>query len=1158
MTSPDSKPPPIEPLVEELMYGCLEGEPETWADAVERAGREHPALAAELGRRFASLVQAGMASDEGLGVRLGEDFGEFRLLSPLGGGAMGLVYLAWWKPRGKAVALKILRPGRQFQAEARRRFEREMVLARGIRHEAICEVFATGEHDHVPYIAMRFVDGNSLAQHLEQNPLPSGEDLLILLGQIESIARALAQAHDQGLVHRDVKPQNMMIDGKGKMVLLDFGLARSTNSESSLLTAEGVQVGTPAYMAPEAVRGEELDQRSDVYSLGATLYEALTGRRPFEAATGAGLMHRILNAPTPDPRRHNPGISSDLSLVVRTAMAKDPLRRYQDGKALAEDLAALESGKSIQAREPGPWLRLKLFCREQPRLAAGLLALFLSVAFIAGLTVELINQRAISTVRSQLVDVLRKSPGDLAAVRDIQRSLGDLPNDSPVIWKLRENLANHHQVKSLAVKGASESRLWSLEPTLRAGEFLAGIGDSLYRVRTQGGSPGAHPWELRIPKDAFNRRAMSLADSEGACVTWQTGEPSAYRTHLLIFEGTDPERCVEQANLLEARVTDRGILWIEADGDGSLWVSQREPGSTHARILLGGTDASRAGALLAHGEWHGALISPAGRVLYAWRRDATGPAQMWAWDAITGERYGPPVTLAAEFGIYAVCSPDGRTLLTASRFRQEVNSQGASSQPSAMGEVWALRKQALQHQGDLDPETPRGQVAAAAISSSDLIAVVHEDGIMRTWNRDAELKHQFRNLVRPHRLRFEQKASADSRDRLLVLCRDATAHLFTMDGQQEAIVPLRDASRARLVVGMNMVVMGASGQDLRTWDLRPAGKIPLPGCEGGVTVICAVPDDEMILGTSCGRLFSFDPQKGTTEEITFGEGIRENWILDVAVLRGKRWERDSLAVLVRDTGGGGLARLVFMHRTKSKWITESKIEVPKDWGRISRMSVDRDGVRCWVSTFSGLRELQLSGGSWHPKANPITRVNAWAVASSHGTQDLLATITNEGPRLWRVSGPTYSSLEDFPPHLSANLIRVAALALDPTHNRLAVATSNPLSTQGTFWLAEVPPQGQDLLPVTYPPELPLPISQFAFAPDGETLACGSISGVISLLVPGSDSGPQDLRGHQATVNALSFSSDGRYLVSGDAQGEVFLWHMEIESLIQATDQLLGR
>jgi WD40 repeat protein len=323
-------------------------------------------------------------------------------------------------------------------------------------------------------------------------------------------------------------------------------------------------------------------------------------------------------------------------------------------------------------------------------------------------------------------------------------------------------------------------------------------------------------------------------------------------------------------------------------------------------------------------------------------------------------------------------------------------------------------------------------------------------------------------------------------------------------------------------------------------------------------VICAVPDGEMILGTSCGRLFGFDPRKGTTGEITFGEGTREDWILDVAVLRGKRWEWDSLVVLVRDTGRGGLARLVFMHRTKSNWVIESEKELPKDWGRISRMSVDRDGVRCWVSTFSGLRELQLSGGLWHPKANPITPVNAWAVASSHGTQDLLATMTNAGPWLWRVSDQTYSSLGGFPPHLSANPIRVAALALDPKHNTLAVATSNPHSTRGTFWLAEVPPQGQDLLEVTNWPQLSVPISQFAFAPDGEMLACGSTSGVISLLVPGSDSPPQDLRGHQATVNALSFSSDGRYLVSGDAQGEVFLWHMEIESLIQATDQLLGR
>ena len=537
-TQADNSPDP-EASVEGLLATCLEGDPETWADEVERTARQHPDLAEELTRRFASLVQTGLASDEGLGAREGQEFGDFRLLQPLGGGAMGIVYLAWWAPRSMAVALKILRPGRQFQEEARRRFEREMVLARCVQHAAICEVLATGEHDGVPYIAMHLVEGESLAEHLEQRSLPIGEDLEVLLHQMERIARALDHAHGQGLVHRDVKPQNIMIDGAGSPVLLDFGLARRTDSDSSLLTAEGVQVGTPAYMAPEAVLGDELDARSDVYSLGATIFEAVVGQRPFEAATAAGLMHRILNAPLPDPRVKNPAVSSDLALVLRTALAKTPGRRYQSAAALANDLEAMRQGMPIQAREPGPWQRLKIFCVEQPRFAAGVVALALAAALITGALVELKSQRRISTANSRLVDVLLhpKGSGELGLVRDILRFLGDPLEPGPRLNILRGNLARHHRVKDIGPSEAlgkeSDGGLWALEPTGGSG-FLAGVGKHLLHIKEEG-SP-ARVWDSGIPKGAQDPRAHLCWEGAGACVMWDAEPGSAFGTSLEVFE----------------------------------------------------------------------------------------------------------------------------------------------------------------------------------------------------------------------------------------------------------------------------------------------------------------------------------------------------------------------------------------------------------------------------------------------------------------------------------------------------------------------------------------------------------------------------------------------------------------------------------------------
>ena len=1151
-TQADNSPDP-EASVEGLLATCLEGDPETWADEVERTARQHPDLAEELTRRFASLVQTGLASDEGLGAREGQEFGDFRLLQPLGGGAMGIVYLAWWAPRSMAVALKILRPGRQFQEEARRRFEREMVLARCVQHAAICEVLATGEHDGVPYIAMHLVEGESLAEHLEQRSLPIGEDLEVLLHQMERIARALDHAHGQGLVHRDVKPQNIMIDGAGSPVLLDFGLARRTDSDSSLLTAEGVQVGTPAYMAPEAVLGDELDARSDVYSLGATIFEAVVGQRPFEAATAAGLMHRILNAQLPDPRVKNPAVSSDLALVLRTALAKTPGRRYQSAAALANDLEAMRQGMPIQAREPGPWQRLKIFCVEQPRFAAGVVALALAAALITGALVELKSQRRISTANSRLVDVLLhpKGSGELGLVRDILRFLGDPLEPGPRLNILRGNLARHHRVKDIGPSEAlgkeSDGGLWALEPTGGSG-FLAGVGKHLLHIKEEG-SP-ARVWDSGIPTGAQDPRAHLCWEGAGACVMWDAEPGSAFGTSLEVFENEGDERdpCFEQAHLLAALGTKRGPLWIEAGGGGSLYLGHLELGKTFTSILLAGTETSADDMI----QWGGALISADGQIIYAWGRVASEPARMWAWDASDGAALGPPVTLASEYGVYAVCSPDGALLLTASRFGLDAATSNFSLRPDSLGELWVLQDGALRSQGTLDPTTLRGQVAGAAISQQHEVAVIHEDRKLRMWGPDGQLKWDVSDLIGPREPVFQ---GAD--DRLLVRCRDASARVFDLDGRGLTI-PLGAATRVCLAPEEDAVLMGSSLHNLKSWDLHSAGEIHLDGVTGGVTGICATPQGGFILVTSCGRIFSHDPVRVETDEILPLNWDPGQWILDARFV-GERSE--TLALLCREEGSGAVARLVILQfvilQGKGQWKVESDKSLPEDWGRAAKMAFDGQGDHCWVSTISGLRTLQKSNNAWQALGPSLASGNAWAVVSSHGGSDLLASATREGLDFWRWPTRKDPVLCPLPSGLATRDMSRAILALDPRNEILAVATS-PLDSAGwELWLAEALPEVN--APKPLPRELLAPVSCLAFSPDGKQLVRAGTSGEISLMATDPKSlaaADQNLLGHQATVYALAFSADGHYLASGDDKGIAFIWHMDAATLWQEVDRIL--
>src|SRR4051794_26943234 len=269
----------------------------------------------------------------------------YRIVSLLGEGSTGAVYLAE-RPGGEQVALKVLAPEFAEDERFRKRFVRESEIAAGLNHPHVVPILDFGDR----YIAMRRIEGCDLRALLAREGALEPDRALTLLGQIAS---ALDDAHARGLVHRDVKPANILVDGE-HAYLADFGLAKHASSASSL-TGERSFVGTIAYVSPEQVKGEKVDGRADVYSLGCVLHEALTGAPPFDRESELAVVYAHLNELPPRASDVRPGLPDQLDAVLRKAMSKEPRRRYAScGEMIAAGRTALSDPRRRRSRRVPP------------------------------------------------------------------------------------------------------------------------------------------------------------------------------------------------------------------------------------------------------------------------------------------------------------------------------------------------------------------------------------------------------------------------------------------------------------------------------------------------------------------------------------------------------------------------------------------------------------------------------------------------------------------------------------------------------------------------------------------------------------------------------------------------------------------------------------
>jgi eukaryotic-like serine/threonine-protein kinase len=300
--------------------------------------------------------------------------GDFELVKRLGGGAMGVVFEARQMSLNRPVAVKMLRAG-LFAGEADlRRFRIEAEAVAHLDHPRIVPIYGVGEHDDCRYFSMKLVRGGSLAHRLTNYPA----DVRAAARLVAEVARAIQHAHDRGILHRDLKTSNILLDDEGSPLVTDFGLAKRSGDDSSL-TQPGAILGTPSYMAPEQACGERIAITSltDVYGLGAVLYALLTGRPPFVADTILETIEEVRQrAPVP-PSRINPSVGRDLETICLRCLQKDPWRRYSSADALADDLSRWLDGEPIAARPVGASARVWMWSRRNPTVAGLLTALFL-------------------------------------------------------------------------------------------------------------------------------------------------------------------------------------------------------------------------------------------------------------------------------------------------------------------------------------------------------------------------------------------------------------------------------------------------------------------------------------------------------------------------------------------------------------------------------------------------------------------------------------------------------------------------------------------------------------------------------------------------------------------------------------------------------------